>query len=402
MIKKLKCKFMLINMTIVTIMLLVIFGMVLGSTCSDMEQQSIRTMRFLLDERGFPPSRPGEPSPSVQLPFFCVSIGSDGSLLSLKGGFYDLTDTESLKRIIDAAAHQKEDLGLLHSYSLRYMRKNTPVGQSIVFVDISSEQATLSSLLERCIMIGLASFSVFFAISFFLARWAVRPVEKAWTQQKQFVADASHELKTPLTVIMTTAEILSGNDYDAGQHSQMINGILTMSQQMRGLVDSLLELARIDAGSSKITFSPVNFSDAVSDALLPFEPVYFEQGLQLESSIEENIVVNGSFTHLKQIIDIFLDNALKYSAPDGCVILTLKRQGGGCLLAVSSHGAPMNKTELKNIFRRFYRVDKARAMDHSYGLGLSIAETIVQQHKGKIWAESEHGINTFFVQLPTI
>ncbi len=402
MLKKLKCKFILINMTIVTVMLLVILGMVLGSTRFEMEQQSIRTMRFLLDDRSFPPSRPGEPTESVQLPFFSVSVGSDGTLLSLKGGFYDLTDIESLRTIISEATRQKEDLGILRSYNLRYLRKNTPLGQSIVFVDISSEQATLSSLLKSCMMIGLASFSAFLALSFFLARWAVRPVEKAWMQQKQFVADASHELKTPLTVIMTTAEILSGNDYDAGQHSQMMNGILTMSQQMWGLVDSLLELARVDSGSAKMVFSPINLSSITSDAVLPFEPVYFEQGLQLEYSIEEGIGVHGSFTHLRQVVDIFLDNALKYSAPAGCVILTLKRQGNGCLLAVSSPGNRISKQELKNIFRRFYRMDKARAMNHSYGLGLSIAESIVTQHNGKIWAESENGINTFFVQLPTI
>ncbi len=402
MIQKLKYKFILINMTIVTVMLLVILGMILGSTYFDMEQQSIRTMRFLLENRSFPPSRPGESAPSVPLPYFRVSVGPDGSMLSLDGGFYDLTDNESLSGIISAAIRQKEDLGVLRSYNLRYLRKNTPFGQSIVFVDISSEQATLSNLLESCMMIGLAGFTAFFALSFFLARWAVRPVEKAWMQQKQFVADASHELKTPLTVIMTTAEILSENDHDAMQRSQMVSGILTMSQQMRGLVDSLLELARVDAGTTRMTFSLINFSVLVSEAVLPFEPVYFEQGLHLEYSIEDNIGVHGSFTHLKQVIDIFLDNALKYSAAGGGVILTLKRQGNGCLLAVSSPGTALSAQDLKNIFRRFYRMDKARAMDHSYGLGLSIAESIVMQHNGKIWAESENGINTFFVQLPAI
>ncbi len=402
MIKGLKIKFVLINMTIVTAMLLVIFGMVLQSTKAGMEEQSIRTMRFLLEENNFPGSRPGEPTQSVQLPFFYVSVGTDGTVMAIKGGFYDLSDRESLAQIVTSARRQKHDIGLLKEYNLRYCRKNTPFGQAMVFVDISGERTTINNLLKSCIMIGLASFTVFLGLSFLLARWAVRPVEKAWKQQKQFVADASHELKTPLTVIMTTAEILSGNDYDAAEHHQMMNGILTMSQQMRGLVDSLLELARVDAGTTKMVFSPINFSVLTSDAILPFEPVYFEKGLQLESSIEDNIGVKGSFSHLKQVIDIFLDNALKYASPGGCVILTLKRQGSGCLLAVSSPGAAISKQDLKNIFRRFYRMDKARAMDHSYGLGLSIADTIVQQHKGKIWAESEGGINTFFVQLPTL
>lgn len=402
MIKGLKIKFILVNMSIVTVMLLVIFGMILGSTSADMEQQSIRAMQFLLEDNNFPARRPGEPSDSVQLPFFRVTVDHRGSVLSVKGGFYDLSDLTTLTEIVSLASSSKEDIGVLKSYSLRFCRKNTPYGQTMVFVDMSSERSTINSLMQSSIIIGLISFVVFLGISCLLARWAVRPVEKAWNQQKQFVADASHELKTPLTVIMTTAEMLSGDDYEQEQKSQMVGNILTMSHQMRGLVESLLELARVDNGTAKMVFSSINMSALTEDAVLPFDPVFFEQGLQLESHIEENIGINGSVTHLKQVIDIFLDNAVKYSSPGGCVVLTLKRQGNQCLLAVSSPGAPMTKEDLKNIFRRFYRMDKARAMDHSYGLGLSIAESIVKEHKGKIWAESEGGINTFFVQLPTI
>ena len=256
--------------------------------------------------------------------------------------------------------------------------------------------------MQSSVAVGGISFVVFLGISFLLAKWAVSPVENAWNQQKQFVADASHELKTPLTVIMTTAEMLSNEPYEEEQRGQMAGNILTMSHQMRGLVESLLELARVDSGTFKATFSPVDFSALTSDAVLPFEPVFFEQGLGFESQIEENIGVSGSAAHLKQVIDIFLDNAVKYATPGGSVVLTLRRIGNACLLAVSSPGATMSKEDLKNIFRQFYRMDKARTMDHGYGLGLSIAESIVKQHKGKIWAESEAGVNTFFVQLPVI
>ncbi len=402
MIKGLQHKFVLINMTIVTIMLLVIFGMILTSTHADLEEQSIRTMRFLLEDNSFPSSRPGEPSESVQLPYFHVTVGYDGSVISFKGGYYDLSDKAALTQIVNEAMKTDAETGELREYNLRFCRKTTPYGQAMVFVDTSSESATIKGLVQSSIMIGILSLGVFLCLSFLLARWAVRPVEKAWTQQKQFVADASHELKTPLTVIMTTAEILSGEDYDESQKKQMIGSILTMSNQMRGLVESLLELARVDSGASKLVFSSINLSALASDVVLPFEPVFFEKGLQLESSIEENIGVKGSVTYLKQLIDIFLDNALKYSSPNGCVTMTLKRQGNNCLLAVSSPGEAISKEDLKRIFRRFYRMDKARAMDHSYGLGLSIAETVVKQHNGKIWAESKDGFNTFFVQLPTI
>jgi len=137
--------------------------------------------------------------------------------------------------------------------------------------------------------------------------------------------------------------------------------------------------------------------------VLPFEAVYFERGLSLLGETEENIRVKGSEGHLRQVVDILLDNAQKYSLPGGTVEVWLKKQGrGGCLLTVSNTGPEIGKEDLKNIFKRFYRVDQARTHDGSCGLGLSIAEGIVTEHKGKIWAESANGVNTFFVQLPAL
>ena len=173
-----------------------------------------------------------------------------------------------------------------------------------------------------------------------------------------------------------------------------------MSHQMRGLVESLLELARVDNGGQNMVFSRLNYSELVTDALLPFEPVYFEKGLLLESEVAEGVFVKGSAQHLKQVLDILLDNASKYAAPDSTVQVTLRTQGAHCLLSAANPGEEISKEDLKNIFKRFYRVDKARSMNHSYGLGLAIAEGIIHRHNGKIWAESGGGINTFFVQLP--
>ena len=258
----------------------------------------------------------------------------------------------------------------------------------------------MRSLTDTCILIGVLGFAVFLGLSFLLARWAVKPVETAWNQQRQFVADASHELKTPLTVILTNAELLQEPEYDEQARSRFVDSIMTMSHQMRGLVESLLELARVDNGGQNMVFSRLNFSELVSDALLPFEPVYFEKGLTLESNVEENLFVRGSQQHLKQVADILLDNASKYAFADSTVRVILRRQGSHCLLSVASAGDTISKEDLKNIFKRFYRMDKARSMNHSYGLGLSIADSIVGKHGGKIWAESADGVNTFFVQLP--
>ena len=260
----------------------------------------------------------------------------------------------------------------------------------------------MQNLWRSCILIGLCAAAVFLAVSFLLARWAVKPVERAWTQQKQFVSDASHELKTPLTVILTNAEMLRDPSYSEPERQRFAESILTMSHQMRGLVESLLELARVDNGAVKKVFEPLDWSSLVRDAVLPFEALFFEKGLTLETDIEPGIMVRGSTQHLRQCAEILLDNAVKYSAP-GTVCVALKKAGHDkCALSVATPGEPLSPEECKNVFKRFYRVDRARAMDHSYGLGLSIAESIVSEHGGKIRCEGKADGNVFTVTLPTV
>ena len=402
MIRKLRIKFICINMAIVTAMLLVIFGMVLRFTSDSLEQQSLDMLQTVAEERKpiLSWDRPRENQPA--LPYFSVSVNLWGEVTATAGGFYDLSDTETVEEVLRLALVSQAETGYLKAYRLRFQRVNRPFGQTVVFVDVSSQLDTLESLAKSCLAIGFLSLAVFFGLSVLLARWAIRPVETAWNQQRQFVADASHELKTPLTVILTNAELLQSPDYDETQKTKFISSILTMSTQMRGLVESLLELARVDNGTTKMAFSPLDYSSLIQDALLPFEPVYFEKGLDLESEIAPGILVQGSQAHLRQVVEILLDNAAKYSDTGGIVRVQLQRKGHQCLLSVANPGPAISREDLKNIFKRFYRADKARAMNHSYGLGLSIAQTITQQHGGKIWAECNQGVNTFFVQLNTV
>lgn len=400
MLKKLRIKFVCINMAIVTVMLGIIFVVLLTLTKRSLEQESIQMMQNILSNP-MQMSRPNEFSDDIRLPYFAVQIDPGGKPVSVGGGYFDLSDDELLLEILEVSNKQYEQIGILSDYHLRYIRMNTPTGQSVVFADITSEQATLNHLLKICGLIGAACFLSFLGISILLARWAVKPVDEAWKQQRQFVADASHELKTPLTVIMTNAELLQTPDFTEADRRQFSGNILSMSKQMRGLVESLLELARVDNGVVKQDFCRVNFSDIVSDALLPFEPVFFEKGLKLSSKIETDIVLNGSAEHLKQVVDIFLDNAQKYSSPGGETIVTLERAGHKrCLLKVANQGPPVSEEELKEIFKKFYRADHARSMNQSYGLGLSIAQGIVLEHHGRIWAESREGVNSFYAEFP--
>ena len=395
MIRSLRRKFIAMTMAVFLAMLCVIFGLVIHFTGENLEAESIRTLRQAAAE----PLQPGIPG-QLRQPCFIIRATPWGQSVVTTGGF-DLSDEAMLTEIVTQAAASRTEIGTVEGYDLRYCRIQRHNELTLVFVDISGEKAAMQNLKLTCAAIGVVSMALFWGVSILLARWAVRPVARAWEEQRQFVADASHELKTPLTVILTNAELLQEPGYDEASRGQFAGSILTMSYQMRGLVESLLQLARADSGQSKQEVAPLDYSKLVEDALLPFEPLYFEQGLMLESAVEPGIHLTGTARTLSQVVDILLDNGLKYAAPGGTVRLDLRSQGRNqCLLRVSSPGAALTAKQCKDIFRRFYRVDEARSMNHSYGLGLAIAQRIVNDHRGKIWAESKEGVNTFFVSLP--
>ena len=400
MIRKLRIKFICVIMSIVTVLLWVILGGVIYFTAESLEIQSLDQMRKISQrpEKDGPPP-PGKHPDDLHLPYFVVILDGDGEILDTIGEYYDLSDRETLQEILDAALESGEEAGRLWNYDLRFFIARSPRGFTVVFSDITSENATLRSLGLICFGIFIAAMIVFFGISVFLSRWAVKPVEKAWDQQRQFVADASHELKTPLTVIMANAELIQNEDVADSDRREFSRNILSMSYQMRSLVENMLEMARVDNGALNMKFEELDFGQLVADAALSFQLLFEEKGLGLTCSASEGIYVRGSEQQLYQVLDVLLDNALKYSDPDGNVRVELSMSGRICTLSVASPGDALSREELKRIFERFYRADKARAMNGSYGLGLSIAQSIVTAHKGKIWAESKDGINTFYVQL---
>ena len=361
MITRLRIKFVFINMLIVLVLLSVIFSMVLYFTRSNMEQESIQRMRAALSSH-FQPGPPGTPPDAPQnapfkepgFSYFIVHKTAQGKINTTGSpGSYEEFSSEFLSELIDAISPLPKESGVLPQYQLRFYRAS-PVEQLFVFTDISAEEALLQSLSRSCFFIGAISFAAFFLVSLFWAYWAVLPVENAW------------------------------------------------KQQMRSLVERLLELARLDNGTVQSSFTTVPLSQLISDAVLPFEPLYFEKGLELQCKIERSLFVKGNISQLRQVADILLDNALKYSLPHSTVFILLKRQGSHCIFSVESQGETISRSDLKNIFKRFYRIDKARSTNHSYGLGLPIAEHIIKEHRGKIWAESSHGHNRFLIQLSSI
>ena len=259
MIKKLRIKFVAINMSIVTILLCVILGLVFYFTSANLEQESLRMMQSIATQP-FHLGVPGEMGENVRLPFFTLRLNPRGELVEAGGGYYDLSDSDLLDDLIQDVLASPKSFGVLSKYNLRYYRVETPVNPCVVFADISSERATLQNLLQTCLLIGGIGFLFFLWGSILLSKWAVRPVEQAWKQQQQFVAAASHELKTPLTVIMTNAELLQSAEYSEEKQKGFLQGIVTMSGQMCNLIEQMLELVRTDNAQAKCVFRDVDLS----------------------------------------------------------------------------------------------------------------------------------------------
>lgn len=258
----------------------------------------------------------------------------------------------------------------------------------------------MRSLLLRGGLVTLTALLVLTGLSYWLAGFAVRPVRRAWQEQKQFVSDASHELKTPLTVILSSTE-LAGGEQDPEKTKQYVEGIRAESLWMKALVEDMLTLARTESGA-KQTLDAVNLSDTVLESALAFEPVAFESGRELSYDIQPELAVRGSAVQLRRLADILLDNAMKYAAAGTPVGLLLRREGRGALLQVENRGETIPAEKLPHLFDRFYRVDESRTGGEGFGLGLAIAQSIVQAHGGSIGCTSAEGITRFTVTLPLL
>ena len=324
MIRKLRIKFVAINMSIVTIMLIAIFVVFFHTTKENLEQQNMNVLESMSTNPEYF-MRPGKPVENTSVPIFMLIKDSFGNLRAEGSGHYDLSDKNTSYELMQIANRNAESNGKIVEYHLRFVKIRTPMEEVIVFADTSMEDQMMETLLRNCILIGGGSFVGFFIISIFLAKWAVKPVENAWNQQKQFVADASHELKTPLTVITTNAELLQINQTIEVFEKSHVDNILLMTKQMRGLVESLLELARIDNDSLKYEISKIDLSTVTNDTILPFEAVFYEKGLELSSYIEENIFIKGNADQMRQVLEVFLDNALHYSTDGGKVEVVLQK-----------------------------------------------------------------------------
>ena len=399
MIRKLQLKFVAICMSMVTAVLAVVFISLYITMERRVEDLSRQVLHQVAQEAGREGSfyRPGL-GDQPPLPYFTVEVW--GNQAYVTGGTYaEMEDTDALEAILNACAREEESEGVLEEYQMRYLRQDTGLRVKMAFVDMSMETRILREMMGPYLAIALGSLALLLAVSVLLSRWAVRPAEKAWKAQRQFISDASHELKTPLTVILSNAELLGGSALEE-RPTRWADNIHSEATQMKQLVEEMLTLARADALARPAEQLPLSLSDIVIDAALAFEPVAFEAGKQLLYEIDETLTVTGEADKLRRLVSILLDNAIKYSAEGGTVTLSLHRTDRQAKLVVSNPGEPIPAEHLPHLFERFYRSDASRGEKSGFGLGLAIADTVVREHRGTIRAESDAVSTRFTVTLP--
>ena len=430
MLKKLRIKFIALNMATVAVVLAVVFTAI----CAISYQQSVARVHETLDaavshvgdasggpiEGGAPlgqapadGDREGSTPPEIggkrggsdpTIPVAVFSVGDDGALTAVERRTTASIADDVLAQAAEALADQPEGFGNLDSLGLFYEKRTVSGTAYLAFVDMSAASGW-QSLALTLTGVGVVALAAFFVISMFFSRWALRPVDQAWRQQRQFVADASHDLKTPLTVILANTSILLEHpERSIASESQWVESTQHEAEQMQGLVGDLLLLAQVDEGTATPAIERIDLADLVEGELLQFESVAFERSIDLNSKLDESVAVHGNAMRLRKLVGTLLDNACKYADDGGSVNVALRQSARRVELAVHNTGFAIAPEDLPHVFDRFYRADKARTRDDSgHGLGLAIAHAIAEEHGGTLAVASDdtHG-TTFTLTLPTL
>ncbi len=351
-----------------------------------------------------PPNRPkpnvnhgfNPESPMFQLStFYTVAVSYDGDILEIKNEPPTVHTDDDLKNLAQSIIKSGRNSGTENNLAFYKMDKG---GYTLItFKDNTVINESAMTLFRYTLIFGALALVLFFFLSVYLARKIVNPLEESYQKQKQFISDAGHELKTPVSVVSANAELLSREIGD----NQWLQNIQYENERMGMLVSQLLDLARTENVTPQMEH--IDFSRLVAGEALPFESVAFEKGLVLNSNIANGIGVIGNSTQIKQIVSILLDNAIRHSKEQGEIWLTLTKEHGFAKLSVINKGDEIPIEQREKIFERFYRVDTARnGEDKHYGLGLAIAKAITTSHKGHIEVLCYNGFIEFRVQVPVL
>ncbi|MBE6794095.1 MAG: GHKL domain-containing protein [Ruminococcaceae bacterium] len=415
MFKKSRRKIVAAIMSILVLLWVGTLGVIYASSYFEMKSRNEQLLKFHADMYTLsgsfdgmkPPNRPFPgrnpefdagfaESPMFQLStFYTVAVSYEGDILEIENEPPTVHTDDDLERLARSIIKGGRDNGTENN--LAFYKTDKEGYTLVTFMDNTIVNENAMTLFRYTLIFGGVALVIFFFLSVFLARKIVNPLEESYQKQKQFISDAGHELKTPVSVVSANAELLSRELGD----NQWLQNIQYENERMGMLVGQLLDLARTEDTTPQMEH--INLSRLVDGEALPFESVAFEKGLVLNTNITSNIGVVGNSTQLKQIVSILLDNAIRHSKEQGEVWLTLTKEHGFAKLSVINKGDEIPEEQRTKIFERFYRVDTARnSEDKHYGLGLAIAKAIATSHKGHIEVGCFNGFVEFRVQIPVL
>lgn len=437
MIKKLRARFTFVLTGLLTLVMIGVLGAIYISMYRSEEQNALRMIDFAssVDYSGRwenpPPPRdideehpedapediPDRPDGKKHLQmssgWITVKLDSENEIESIfysRERFFSDSDesdeqsaavTEAAKEIISREG-KNDGCITAGGVSYRYRLRDTADGRQIILLDRSEELSTLRRLLIILLAIFVPALAVLFLLSVLLSKWAVIPIEDAWNRQRVFFSNASHELKTPLTVINANLDVITSNPDDtvAGQ-GKWFGYIRCEAEKMSRLINEMLYLSREERTDEPPVMTDVDLSEAAEGVCLAMEAVAFERGKVICPDIESGIIVKGEKESLVRMINILVDNAVSHSAYHSDISISLKSsKKGKAKLTVSNKGTPIPADELERIFDRYYRTDASRSSSTGgFGLGLAIAKAIAEKHGGSISAESDNEKTAFTVVL---
>lgn len=400
MLDKLRRRFVAIIMALVGSLVIAMVGISLHNTISSLDSLVSRSLDMALEERTAVPNSAanGQTMGMEHLPVLWIDLSSSGAKLGSNESRLDF-DTDHLSEAVSDALSSDADEGRLAEYHLAWKRASSPFGWRLAIADTTSIDSERESQLVKSLELAAAGMVVVFVLAILLSRWAAKPVKVAWEQQHQFVADASHELKAPLAVIIANNEILESKAGELPEGcARWVRSTHDEAQRMCGLVEEMLELARTEEGGGCARRNvDVNLSELVEGEALQFDAVAYERGTLIKSDIAEDVHVVGDPDQLDRLVKTLIDNACKYASVGSTIQVLLERRAGAVSLSVTNAGEPIPAEDLPHVFDRFYRSDKARARSTGgFGLGLAIAKGIVESHGGRIEVKSSAEKGTTF------
>lgn len=401
MLKRLRREFIAITMLLVGLVLAGVLGITLVANAASLRAGADRILDRAV-ERGVSVGQLGDPTGTMGSDYMLaavVDISRAGSVLVVDETPFDVP-LDTLKAVLHDASTSEASSGRCDGYPVMWKRAETSWGYRIAFLDTYTIDSTLRSQAVTCVAVFLVSMGVLFAVAYVLSGWALRPVERAWAQQRRFVSDASHELKTPLAVIIANTQILQHEKGLPEGSRRWVDSTADEASHLRELIEDLLTLARSDereaSGGKREEAEEVELAPIVSGCCLEFDAVAFERGCSIEQSLAEGVRARVAPEEYGRVVRTLLDNATKYATAGSTIGVRLERDGRRSRLAVNNHGEVIAPEDLEHLFDRFFRTDRARERTAAggFGLGLAIARGIVEAAGGTIAATSTEADGT--------